>query len=558
MRLAPCWSCLPVAMSGLLALTLSVPTRAQGPADSEGSKAPEPAQVDLLKGVQSGSLAAEAKGIGDGRITISVSNRTSKPLKVILPSSLIASGASGQFGGGGMGGMGMGGMGGGMGGMGMGGMGGGMGGMGGGMGGMGGGMGGMGGGMGGMGGGMGGGMMGGGTMPPMMGMMLLRQLIMQLCGDKDSWDQSSPMGMMGGMGMGGMGMGGRGGAGGMGGGFRSVPVSEPAHATLQPGQTRHLPTRVVSLSGPTMEGLPGLPAKDEPLELGDLKQLTNDPVLTGVITRLAEERAPETVAQLVLWRLIGGLDWNQIDRLSNHRWANSSELALARQFVARLGSTPGALPKGESGTVFVEVTTKAEAYRGLADDVKSLLEKSGLLGLNAKVSIPTRPGGPALSCRIVISDAGEANVAMASSDSRGLWTSSGKFSVPVAKDLPAIPDKPEPTAEEKAQLRAGLLADGIAEGMLSRLVRVQLVKGPKDHGKDTFKIRIDNVSPLILNGLALTGTTAEPGAKGSLSALAGFSLPPRKSHSLPASAEMVGRLGLKNGVKAVAADLSGL
>ena len=49
----------------------------------------------------------------------------------------------------------------------------------------------------------------------------------------------------------------------------------------------------------------------------------------------------------------------------------------------------------------------------------------------------------------------------------------------------------------------------------------------------------------------------EPGSD-KLSALAGFSLPPRKSLTLPATAEMVDRLGLKDGVKAVAADLSAL
>ena len=56
--------------------------------------------------------------------------------------------------------------------------------------------------------------------------------------------------MMGGMG-GGM-MGGMGGGmmGGMGGGMRSVPPSALPSALLNAGQTRHLPTRLVSISGP--------------------------------------------------------------------------------------------------------------------------------------------------------------------------------------------------------------------------------------------------------------------------------------------------------------------
>ena len=31
--------------------------------------------------------------------------------------------------------------------------------------------------------------MGGGTMPPMMGMMMLSRMIMYFCGDVDSWDR---------------------------------------------------------------------------------------------------------------------------------------------------------------------------------------------------------------------------------------------------------------------------------------------------------------------------------------------------------------------------------
>ena len=58
-----------------------------------------------------------AEGTGDGRMTLSLTNRTNRKLRVVLPPGLIASGATGQFGGRawGMGG-GMGMMGGGMGG----------------------------------------------------------------------------------------------------------------------------------------------------------------------------------------------------------------------------------------------------------------------------------------------------------------------------------------------------------------------------------------------------------------------------------------------------------
>ena len=129
--------------------------RRQGPPiPGEGRRIPEKdrhlaPEINLLDAARDGLITVEAQGRGDGRMTLSVTNRTRKALRVVLPPGIIAQGATGQFGG-------MGGMGGGMGGMG-----GGMGGMGGGMGGMGGGMGGMGGGMGGMGGGGGMGGMGG-------------------------------------------------------------------------------------------------------------------------------------------------------------------------------------------------------------------------------------------------------------------------------------------------------------------------------------------------------------------------------------------------------------
>ena len=91
-----------------------------------------------------------------------------------------------------------------------------------------------------------------------MGMMMLARMIMYFCGDPESWDMRSLMiGMMGGMGggmMGGMGggmMGGMGGGmGGMGGGMRSVPPTDLPSALLNPSQTRHLPTRLVSITSP--------------------------------------------------------------------------------------------------------------------------------------------------------------------------------------------------------------------------------------------------------------------------------------------------------------------
>jgi hypothetical protein len=168
------------------------------------------------------------------------------------------------------------------------------------------------------------------------------------------------------------------------------------------------------------------------------------------------------------------------------------------------------------------------------------LEKAVVLGLSVQPGIPAKPNGPGLACRVTLIAGDEAVVQVSTTDAAGSrWVSAGKFTLPIAKDAKAL-----------------VLADAMAEGTLSRLVHAQLVSGPKVKGKATYKIRIDNVSPLILNGLALSGTSASPDARPS--ALAGLSLPPRKSLTLPASGEMVERLGLKDGVRAIAADLSGL
>ncbi len=90
----------------------------------------DPAEVNLLDAMRQGKVSVRATGSNDGRLIVSVHNKSRQPLRVVLPPGIVAQSATGQ-----MGGM-MGGMGGGMGGMGGGGMMGGMGG-GGGMGGMG-------------------------------------------------------------------------------------------------------------------------------------------------------------------------------------------------------------------------------------------------------------------------------------------------------------------------------------------------------------------------------------------------------------------------------------
>ena len=491
-------------------------------------------EIDLLEARQKGMVSVQAEGRGDGRMTLSVTNRTRHALRVVLPPALIAASATGQMGG-------------------MGGMGGGMGGMGGGMGGMGGMMGGMGGGMGGMG-GMGGGMGGMGgmgrmsaTMPSTMGMMMLGRMIMYFCGDPDSWDMRSMMiGMMGGGMMGGMGggmMGGMGGGmmGGMGGGMRSVPPSALPSALLNAGQTRHLPTRLVSISGPSAEGGVNLPGKGESLRIvGDIASVNEDSRVQKALRRLTAEMAPTSVTQLVMWHLASKLDWDTISELSRG-WANDYEMTLAKNFVEHLD----ALPAGETGRLLFEFQTKDAECAPLARAVTKLLRGKTVLGLLAQVTeLPSKPDGPAVACRIRLGDK-EAMVQVSSSDAAAkAWVNFGKFSIPVT--------------HENGKVDSAKLVDALTEGILNRLVRAQIIKGSatKDKGKLVYQLRIDNASPLVLNGLAILGTVSK--ADEVPKVLQMISVSPRRSLSVPTTEDVVRGLGLKKGVRLVGLDLSGL
>src|SRR5262249_31106926 len=107
-----------LVLAGYLMLMAGAPALADGPASKPGPPAPadqpqaakpdtpvEPTPLDLLEGLRTHKLAVRAEGTGDGKMDITITNQTTKPLLVILPPSLVASGVSGQFGGlGGLGG----------------------------------------------------------------------------------------------------------------------------------------------------------------------------------------------------------------------------------------------------------------------------------------------------------------------------------------------------------------------------------------------------------------------------------------------------------------------
>jgi hypothetical protein len=390
------------------------------------------------------------------------------------------------------------------------------------------------------------------TMPATMGMMMLGRLIMTLVEPTESWNPRSlmmGMSMMGGMGggMGGMGggMGGMGGGmGGMGGGFRSVPPTDLPNASLAPGQTRDLATRLVSLNAPGPDGLVALPARGERLEIGDIAQLQASPRVQEVMRRLARDKAPETVAQLALWGA-AGMPWDEVARVS-HGWANAHELALARQLAS---SDAGSA--ADTGRLLVEVSAREEAQRGPAGELARALAGRAMLGLAIEPAVPKAPRGPAVACKVQLTGASEATVQVAFSDASGTsWVAAGKFPMALARD-------------EKGVLRGEAFGDTLAEELAKRLVGVKvartsaagpLPKGPKD--KDAYTIRVENYSPLLLNGVAVVGAGAKQSEPAKV--LLGISLSPRRTLSLPATAESVERLGLKQGIKVLALDLSGL
>ena len=115
-----------------------------------------------------------------------------------------------------------------------------------------------------------------------------------------------------------------------------------------------------------------------------------------------------------------------------------------------------------------------------------------------------------------------------------------------------------PVTQENGKAEVMRMADGLSEGILNRLVRAQIIKGSatKDKGKLVYQLRIDNASPLVLNGLAMLGTASKDDEMPKV--LPMISVSPRKSLTVPTSEDVVRNLGLKKGIKLVALDLSGL
>jgi hypothetical protein len=320
--------------------------------------------------------------------------------------------------------------------------------------------------------------------------------------------------------------------GGMMGGMGSVPPTGVPFATLSPGQTRNLPTRLVSLNAPNEAAEASLPAKGEKLEIGEISQINPNPRTAKALKRLAEDKAPTSVSQLVLWNVSAGLDWATIARLSKD-WANPHELTLAKSFVDSLGERS----EVESGKLLYQVTAANDSSRKAADDLGALLKDKTILGLKATAGVPDQPTAPAIACKIRV-EGDKAIVQLSTTDGNAKsWLSAGKFVVTLTKDQKHT--------------------SAIAEGIIERLVRAQVSTGARVKGKLSYKLKIENASPLLLNGLALLGKEGQ-GASETPKLLSGISIPPLRSMTVPASEEVVKELGLRKGVRVIAADLSGL
>ena len=448
------------------------------------------ATVDLMDAARAGKVTVAAEGRGDGVLLLTVANRSRKPLRIVLPSALTATGAAGRYGV-----------------------------------------------LGGLGGGVstlgrpfannadGAGQPAGLAMFGRLVTTAVEPHVRNLAGFTPTGaamlSASSAL--------------------------RSVAPAGPASAELAPGQSRRLATRLVSLEGPPANPQGGLvyPALGQDLTLAPIESLNFDGRTRQILERLGSEQAASGPAQLVLWRVAARLDWSEIEQAAK-AWANPFEVTLARR--AELEIADPAARIAAPTRIYVDVDTRGGDDRKHVDAVVNALAGRRLFGMRVERGAPARPVGPAVALRMTIAPATaggkpEARVTVYATDSHATaWTTIGKFSLPILNDA--------------GSFEAAAFADAASQAVLSRLVRAQLSKGPREKGKLTYRVRIDNGSPLILNGLAVAGL--EIRAANDAQVMAGISLPPHRNLILPVSVEYVEKLGLKRGVRVLAADFGGL
>ena len=221
-----------------------------------------------------------------------------------------------------------------------------------------------------------------------------------------------------------------------------------------------------------------MPAEGEKLQILDVSKANPDPRVQKALKKLAAAKAPTSLSQLVMWRVAADLDWNTIFQLSR-KWANRFEIALAQDFVDHLDDSAD----GETGRLLFEVEGTDAATKAMATEFTKALQGKMVLGLVTAAGIPAKPAGPTVACKIRL-NAGEASVQITGSDATAMkWVAFGKFSQPVV--------------QENGKLDVVKFADALADGILNRLVRAQVMKGSaqREKGKLIYQIRIENASP---------------------------------------------------------------
>lgn len=281
-----------------------------------------------------------------------------------------------------------------------------------------------------------------------------------------------------------------------------------------------------------------MPAKGEALRVGSIEQINNDPWTRKALMMLVAEKAPPSVAQLVLWNVADGFEWESVARYAGG-WANPFEMALARDFADRLREGKPAMPP----RLQWELTTRSGAVEPLAAGLRRLLETRRFLGLESREGIAARPEGPALACRVRLQDRMAVAQFSVTEATAERWVSVGEISIKLGK-------------ESGGGMSPEALADALADAMLTKLVRVTLVGPSRGKGKASGRLRIENGSPLILKGLTVAG--ADQASDAARSTLLGITLPPHRALEVPARPEMVRRLGLSQGVRVQGVELGSL
>ena len=195
----------------------------------------------------------------------------------------------------------------------------------------------------------------------------------------------------------------------------------------------------------------------------------------------------------------------------------------------------------------MEVVAGEPAHEALAGEFGKAFAGRSILGLRAASGVPSKPSGPSVGCKVrFFGEPGkvEAVVQVAESNGHREWKSMGKFSLPIPLDAAGKPDQ-------------AAFGDKLAEGILTRLIHVKLIKGRKGiEGQATYTVQVDNASPMILNGVSMIGGLAKPSEPPRY--LLGVALPPQRSLQLPINPGVVEAQGLKKGMHLVGADLSSL